>query len=51
MRTGDHVAYELREDGVLLRRVGRFDAAFHRSLNATLSEWDSFEDEKAFHAL
>jgi len=51
LKANDFVAYELRDDGVLLRRLERFDAAFHKSLSATLDEWASPEDEEAFHDL
>jgi bifunctional DNA-binding transcriptional regulator/antitoxin component of YhaV-PrlF toxin-antitoxin module len=48
---GDLVAYEVREGGILLKRVEPFDAQFHMALSATLDEWASPEDEEAFRDL
>ena len=45
---GDVVSFEIAEDAVVLRKVGPFDAAFHRALSVTLDEWTSPEDEQAF---
>ncbi len=47
----DLVSYEVRSDGILLKRVDPFDESFHRALAATLDEWDSPEDEEAFRDL
>lgn len=51
LTAGDYVAYEVRQDEVILRRVEPFDAAFHRALETTLEEWASPEDDEAFRDL
>ena len=52
LEPGDLVEYEIHQgEGVLLRRVAPFDAAFHIALNETLEEWASPEDEEAFRDL
>jgi antitoxin PrlF len=48
LEAGDLVIYELREDGVVLRRAEPFDVAYHAALSGTLDEWSSPEDEEAF---
>ena len=48
---GDLIAYEIEDNVVYLKRVEPFDAAFHRALAHTLSEWASDADEEAFNAL
>ena len=48
---GDLVACEVREGGILLKRVEPFDAPFHIALSGTLDEWTSLEDEEAFRDL
>ena len=48
---GDLLAYELREGGILLKRVESFDNEFHIALSVTLGEWASPEDEEAFRDL
>ncbi len=48
---GDLVAYEIQDGVVILRRAEPFDAAFYAALSATLNEWNSPEDEKAFRDL
>jgi antitoxin PrlF len=50
-RPGDTIVYELDGNVVRLKRLYPFDAAFHRALSSTLSEWVSDEDDKAFDAL
>ena len=48
---GDTVVYEIEGKAVRLRRAEPFDAAFHASLSRTLEEWNSPEDDEAFHDL
>ncbi|MBK9313694.1 MAG: AbrB/MazE/SpoVT family DNA-binding domain-containing protein [Acidobacteria bacterium] len=50
-RPGDTIVYEVEGEVVRLRRQDPFDAEFHNSISATLSEWASTEDEEAFNAL
>lgn len=51
LHPGDTVAYEVRGDEVILRKVEPFDAAFHKALESTLGEWASPQDEQAFRDL
>lgn len=48
---GDTVAYEVRGGEVVLRRVDPFDAAYHTAISATMSEWASAADGRAFDSL
>jgi AbrB family looped-hinge helix DNA binding protein len=50
-KPGDTIVYEVEGNVVRLKRLEPFDAAFHKSLSNTLSEWASDEDEEAFNAL
>ncbi len=50
-RPGDTIVYEVEGNVVRLKRLEPFDAAFHKALSNTLSEWASNEDEEAFDAL
>ena len=50
-RPGDTIAYEVEGNLVRLKRLEPFDAAFHKALSNTLSEWATDEDEEAFDAL
>ncbi len=50
-RPGDTIAYEVEGNLVRLKRLEPFDAAFHKALSNTLSEWSTDEDEEAFNAL
>ena len=50
-KPGDTIVYEVEGAVVRLKRLEPFDAAFHKSLSNTLSEWASDEDEEAFDAL
>lgn len=48
---GDTIAYEVRGAEVIVRRIDPFDAAYHAALSATLSEWSTAGDERAFDDL
>ena len=50
-RPGDTIVYEVEGNVVRLKRLEPFDAAFHKALSNTLSEWATDEDEEAFDAL
>ncbi len=50
-RPGDTIVYEVEGNVVRLKRLEPFDAAFHKTLSNTLSEWASDADEEAFDAL
>lgn len=50
-RPGDTIVYEVEGNVVRLKRVDPFDAAFHKALSNTLSEWASAEDDAAFDGL
>lgn len=51
LEPGDVLSYELEGDEVRVRKVARFDAAWHRALVATLEEWNSPDDTEAFRDL
>ncbi|HXF45100.1 MAG TPA: type II toxin-antitoxin system PrlF family antitoxin [Burkholderiaceae bacterium] len=45
---GDRVAFEIRGGEVILRRATPLDVEFARAVSATLSEWASRADERAY---
>jgi antitoxin PrlF len=48
-RTGDELGFaEVSGDAVLVRRRARLDFPILPALEATLSEWNSAEDDRAF---
>lgn len=48
----DQIAYEILSDNtVVIRKVTPLDAEYLKSLNYTLSEWDSDDDDDAFRHL
>lgn len=52
LNAGDALALDVQENGIVtLKRLGRFDAAFHKALSHTLNEWSTPEDEEAFRDL
>jgi AbrB family looped-hinge helix DNA binding protein len=51
LRPGDFVAYELHDGVAILRKAEPFDVQYHAALSATLSEWNSPEDDEAFRDL
>lgn len=51
LRKGDRVAFEIRDDQVVLRRVSPLDLDYAAALAGTLSEWDSEYDDEAYRDL
>jgi len=51
LKAGDTVAFYVKDDQVMLRKASPVDYAFTKSLEGTLSEWDSENDEKAYSDL
>lgn len=51
VKAGDHVAFEVVDGKVLVRKARPVDWAWAASVGATLSEWSSDEDERAFRDL
>jgi hypothetical protein len=45
------LGYEGERDEIRVRKVQRFDAAWHHALSGTLEQWDSPEDDEAFSDL
>lgn len=48
VRPGEAVAYDVGEGVVTIRRLTPLDVSFHASLERTLGEWASPEDDEAF---
>ena len=51
LKMGDEIAFDIEKDGVHLRRARPVDIAFTQSLESTLSEWTTKEDEEAYSDL
>jgi len=51
LEPGDVLGYEVEGDEMRVRKVQRFDAAWHLELSGTLEEWNSPEDDEAFRDL
>jgi len=51
LEPGDVLGYEVEGDEMRVRKVQRFDAAWHHALSGTLEEWNSPEDDEAFRGL
>jgi len=53
LRAGDELTFTETVGGavLLVRKGARLDVLFLRALESTLSEWNSAEDDEAFHDL
>ena len=51
LKAGDAIVFEIENEKVLLRKAQPLDLAFAQSLEDTLSEWASDEDEEAYRDL
>lgn len=51
LHAGDKINFVIAHDKVYIVKVQPFDLAYHQALESTLSEWDSSEDDEAYHDL
>ena len=46
--SGDTVVYEIKDEGVLVRKVAETNDSYLSAISSTLEEWDSDEDNEAW---
>jgi len=52
LKKGDQIVYELLKDGtVVIRKTTALDLQYFQTLNSTLTEWESEDDEQAYKNL
>jgi len=51
LHAGDAIAFDIKNDSVVLRKSRPVDLAFAQSLEGTLNEWTSEADEEAYSEL
>ncbi|MHA3790994.1 AbrB/MazE/SpoVT family DNA-binding domain-containing protein [Rhizorhabdus wittichii] len=51
VKSGDHVAFEVEDGKVIVRKARAIDWAWTATVGSTLSEWSSDADEEAFRDL
>lgn len=51
LHAGDKIGFERMKDKVYIVKIQPFDLVYHQALESTLSEWNSAEDDEAFHDL
>ncbi len=51
LHKGDRVAFEIKQSVVMLKKVKPLDYEYMQSLEGTLSEWSSAEDDEAYRDL
>ena len=51
LEAGDTISFQVDDDRVVLRKVKPLDPAYLESLEATLSEWNSDNDDDAYSNL
>jgi len=51
LSAGDSIAFDIEGNDVHLRKARAVDFAFAQSLEGTLTEWSSTEDEEAYREL
>tara|TARA_Y200000002_G_scaffold299605_1_gene254501 strand:- start:404 stop:628 length:225 start_codon:yes stop_codon:yes gene_type:complete len=45
---GDTVVYEIKDEGVLVRKVAETNDSYLSAISSTLEEWNSDEDNEAW---
>lgn len=51
LKPGDKVIFEVRDHQATISKAEPFDYLYHAAISNSLSEWDSPEDEEAYHDL
>lgn len=51
LHAGDKIGFVFARDRVYIVKIQPFDLVYHEALESTLSEWDSSEDDEAYHDL
>ena len=51
LAAGDSIAFEIDNDIIKVRKARPIDLAFSNALVSTLNEWNSENDEEAYHDL
>ena len=51
LHKGDKIGFEIIKNKVYIVKIAPFDVAHHQALSATLSEWESQEDDEAYDDL
>lgn len=46
--SGDTVVYEIKDEGVLVRKVAETNNSYLSAISSTLEEWDCDEDNEAW---
>lgn len=51
LKKGDLIAFDIKKETVILKKVSPLDVQFAKSLEGTLEEWNSENDEEAYRDL
>jgi AbrB family looped-hinge helix DNA binding protein len=51
LEAGDSISFEIEDDKVVIKRLGKFDSEWHKALSSVLDEWNSKEDDDAYESL
>lgn len=51
LKAGDTLAFEIKGDHVIVRKINSPDDAYLKGVEEMLNEWSSPEDEEAWNAL
>jgi antitoxin PrlF len=51
LKPGDKITFEVQDHKVLIAKAEPIDYLFHAAISQTLNEWDSPEDDEAYHDL
>ena len=51
LKAGDKIIFEIHDHKATITKADPFDYLYHAALSETLNEWDSPEDDGAYHDL
>lgn len=51
LQTGDKLTFTVKNSDIIIHKIEPFDYQYHKALATTLSEWNTPEDDEAYHDL
>jgi AbrB family looped-hinge helix DNA binding protein len=51
LKSGDGIVWEIENDCVVIKKIQKLDLEWHKSLESTLTEWSTKEDDEAYDSL
>jgi len=51
LNSGDGIVWEIENNSVVIKKISKIDIEWYKSLESTLTEWSTKEDDEAYDSL